>query len=62
MSANRFLYAREQLKTLNPEAYTSLIDMFQEACEKFAVNAAFSCFGHQTSYAEVDRLRRELRD
>ena len=60
MSANRFLYAKEQLKTLNPEAYTSLIDMFQEACEKFAANPAFSCFGHQTSYSEIDKLSRDF--
>ncbi len=38
----------------------SIVEMFDEACEKYASLSAFSCLGKTISYAELDRLSRQF--
>ena len=41
---------------INPDAYSSLTQLFKQAVEKFSDLEAIECFGTTLSYAELDRL------
>lgn len=42
--------------SLNSEKYLNVLDVFERACIKYRDKAAFSCFGHQLSFGELDQL------
>ncbi len=39
--------------TINADEYASLVEMFQQSCEKFSDRPAFSNYGNQLTYAEL---------
>jgi long-chain acyl-CoA synthetase len=41
---------------INPDAYRSIVDMLEQAMERYAHQTAFVSFGQRLSYADVDRL------
>jgi long-chain acyl-CoA synthetase len=41
---------------INPEAYSSLIELFKQSCERFAEKPALSNYGCQLSYRELANL------
>lgn len=43
---------------INPDAYPSVVALFEEALQRFADKPAFRCFGQTLTYADVDRLSR----
>ncbi|MFT4630288.1 MAG: long-chain acyl-CoA synthetase [Arenicella sp.] len=49
-------YSKQALSDLNPEGHTSLVEMFDKVCQEHSEVVAFSCLGHEVSYAEIDRL------
>ncbi|GAB1393923.1 long-chain fatty acid--CoA ligase [Rhodocyclaceae bacterium] len=40
--------------------YTSLVDLFEQSCRRFAARPAFTSMGASLSYAEADRLARDF--
>ena len=42
-------------KTIDENAYSSIVDLVRQSCEKFSDRPAFSSFGQVLSYAEIDR-------
>ena len=42
-------------KTIDENAYSSVVDLIEQSCEKFAERPAFSSFGQVLSYAEIER-------
>ena len=40
------------------EAYASILDIFDQSCEKFRDQPAYVNFGRSLTYADLDRLRR----
>ena len=55
-----FSYEQTVLEELNPEGYTSLVGMFEEACGQFPERPAFTAIGQTLSFAEIDRLSRDF--
>lgn len=53
-------FARQKLAELNTENYTSLINNFDLACKKYADKVAFSCFGQEITYADIDKHSRNF--
>ena len=49
-------YAQEQLKAINVNGYTSLIEMFERVVAEKSDLAAYSCFGKEHTFAEVEQL------
>ena len=47
-------------KDINPDAYTSVVQMMEEAMQRFADRPAFRCAGQTLSYAQVDKLSRDF--
>jgi long-chain acyl-CoA synthetase len=45
---------------INPSEYRSLVHLLDEAFQKYASRRAFQCMGKSLTYAEVDRLSRQL--
>jgi long-chain acyl-CoA synthetase len=45
---------------INPDAYDSVVEMLEEAMQRFAGKPAFRCFGHTLTYADTDRLSRDF--
>jgi long-chain acyl-CoA synthetase len=45
---------------IDVDAYTSLVQMFEQCCERFAHAPAFSNFGVTLSYAELDARTRDF--
>lgn len=45
---------------VDTQAYTSLVDLFDQAVEKFADRPAFANFGQSISFAEVERKSRAV--
>ncbi|MEL6276955.1 MAG: AMP-binding protein, partial [Bacteroidota bacterium] len=41
---------------IDPDKYSSLVEMIAEAAKMFGKRPAFSCMGKELSYAELDRL------
>ena len=45
---------------INPDAYPSVVALFEEAMQRFADKPAFRCFGQTLTYADVDRQSRDF--
>jgi long-chain acyl-CoA synthetase len=45
---------------INPDAYDSVVEMLEEAMQRFAGKPAFRCFGQTLTYADTDRLSRDF--
>ncbi len=45
---------------IDPDAYTSLNVVLQQACQRYANQAAFSCMGKTLSFSQLDRLARDF--
>ena len=53
-------YAQQQLEIINVENHHSLLDMFNRVCADKANVAAFSSFGKELTFADIDRLSAQL--
>lgn len=62
MSARPWLatYGERIPDAINPDAYDSVVEMLDEAMQRFAAKPAFRCFGQTLSYADTDRLSRNF--
>src|SRR6201993_4394411 len=62
MSARPWLatYGEHIPDAINPDAYDSVVEMLEEAMQRFAAKPAFRCFGQTLSYADTDRLSRNF--
>src|ERR1700737_3231037 len=45
---------------IDPDAYDSVVEMLEEAMQRFAGKPAFRCFGQTLTYADTDRLSRNF--
>ncbi|WP_319240481.1 long-chain-fatty-acid--CoA ligase [uncultured Propionivibrio sp.] len=45
---------------IDPAAYASLIDLFEQSVERYRDRTAFICMGARISYGELDRLSRDF--
>ncbi len=45
---------------INPEQYRSIVDLFEQSASKFAERPAYSNFGHELSFADLERLSRDF--
>lgn len=45
---------------INPEAYNSVVEIFEESCAKYGDNVAFSNFGKGLTYNQVNDLSRQF--
>ena len=45
---------------INPDAYSSVMEMLEAAMKRFADKPAFRCFGQTLTYADTDRLSRNF--
>ena len=45
---------------INPHEYSSLLEIFEEACDRFAELPAFTSMGKTITYAEYDELARDF--
>ncbi|MGZ5234660.1 MAG: AMP-binding protein [Burkholderiales bacterium] len=45
---------------INPDAHKSVLDMFEHAMAQYADKPAFHCFGESLTYADTNRLSRNL--
>lgn len=52
--------AKQVLNELNTEAYTCLVDVFLEACQKYADRPAFNCLGQSMTFAELEEYSRNF--
>jgi long-chain acyl-CoA synthetase len=53
-------YPQSVKKEINPLAYKSCVEAFQESCKKFSDLTAFINMGQGLSYSEVDKLSRDF--
>jgi len=61
--ANRHWLAsyRDSIPTeIDPDAYTSVLEMFERAMQRYAERPAFRCFGQTLTYADTDRLSHDF--
>jgi len=49
-------YAQEQLKAINVNGYSSLVQMFEKVVAEKADLAAYSCLGSELTFADIDQL------
>ena len=45
---------------INPDAYRSVLEMFEQAMQRFADKPAIRCFDQTLTYADTDRLSRNF--
>lgn len=45
---------------IDPKAYATLVDLFEETFEKYGSKPAFSCMGKELTYHQVDRMSRQF--
>ena len=53
-------YGERTPDEIDPDAYDSVVEMLEEAMQRFAGKPAFRCFGQALTYAETDRLSRNF--
>lgn len=53
-------YPKNVKHEINPQAYSSVPDVFVRSCQTFAERTAFINMGKSMTYAEVDRLSRDF--
>lgn len=59
-NGQHFAYADEQLAVLNVNNYQSLVEYFDESCKKYADRIAFSCYGDDLSYTDLELYSRQF--
>lgn len=47
-------YPQDVPQTINPDAYPSIIKMFEESCEKFSSQPSFTCMGKSITFEELN--------
>ena len=47
-------------KEINPDAYASVVELMEQAMQRFADKPALRCAGQTLSYAQVDKLSRDF--
>lgn len=47
-------------KEINPESYSSLIDIFMETCTQHANHVSYSNMGNDITYAKLEELTRHF--
>ena len=45
---------------IDPDAHGSVLEMLEDAMQRFADKPAFRCFGQTLTYADIDRLSRDF--
>ncbi len=45
---------------INPDSYSSLVELLDEACQKYAERPAYACMGKHISFRELDVLTRQF--
>ena len=45
---------------INPDAYSSLVEMFQTSCRQFNDKSAFYCMGKTLSYQQLENYTRSV--
>jgi len=50
--------ARPVPAEIDPHAYRSVVEMLEQAMERYAEKPAFRCFGQALTYADTERLSR----
>lgn len=45
---------------INPDRYSSVVDIFEQSVEKYASNVAFINMGHSITFGELDKLSRQF--
>ena len=45
---------------IDPDVYGSVVEMLEQAMQRFADKPAFRCFGQTLTYADTDRLSRDF--
>ena len=53
-------YGEQFPRDINPDAYTSVLEMLEGAMRRFADKPAFHCFGQTLTYADTDRRSRDF--
>jgi long-chain acyl-CoA synthetase len=53
-------YGEQIPRDINPDAYTSVLEMLEGAMRRFADKPAFHCFGQTLTYADTDRRSRDF--
>lgn len=53
-------YPKDIPKDINPDKYTSLVDLFEEACQKYGDMVAFENMGKSLTFNEVDNLSADF--
>ncbi|HHH89216.1 MAG TPA: long-chain-fatty-acid--CoA ligase [Aliiroseovarius sp.] len=53
-------YDADMPEEINPDAYPSVVALFEEAAEKYADLVAYECFGQSMTYAQVEAKSRAL--
>src|SRR6516162_5087213 len=53
-------YGRRIPAEINPDAFSSVLDMLEAAMRRYAEKPAFRCFGRTLTYADTDRLSRQV--
>ena len=53
-------YPKEVNTSINPDAYSSLIDFTDQRLKKFANNIAFVNMGKSITYSELDSLSEDF--
>ncbi|MFY9954345.1 AMP-binding protein, partial [Bradyrhizobium sp.] len=62
MTSKRWLaaYGERIPAEIDPDAHKSVLDMLEHAMARYADKPAFCCFGERLTYADTDRLSRDL--
>ncbi|WP_457645446.1 AMP-binding protein [Profundibacter sp.] len=53
-------YTAGMPEEINPDAYPSVVALFEESAEKYADLVAYECFGQSMTYAQVDASSRAV--
>ena len=54
------LYSNGIPANINPDAYTSLVDLFEETFKKYKHKTAFICMGKGLTFAEIDKYSSQF--
>ena len=62
MSSKHWLaaYGERIPAEINPNAYRSVLEMFEAAMKSYADKPAFRCFGQTLTFADTDKLSRSF--
>ena len=60
VSSETTAHLRRQLDALNPQGYRSLLDAFDDACQRTAERPALACMDCTIDFRQLDRLSRDF--